>query len=67
MRRNATLILVIYVYSFVVYWRVYNGKVFDLEYDEGIFTMLMWISTLLLWSAPVVGTIQQRIGHVYNR
>ena len=67
MRKNATLVLVIYVYSFIIYWRVYNGKVFELEYDDDVFTTLLWISTLLLWSAPVVGTIQQRIGHVYNR
>jgi len=67
MRRNATLVLVIYVYSFVIYWKVYNGKVFNLEYDDEIFNTLMGVSTVFLWSAPIIGTIQQRIGHVYNR
>jgi len=67
MRRNATLVLVIYVYSFVIYWKVFNGKVFNFEYDDDIFNTLMGVSTVLLWSAPIIGTIQQRIGHVYNR
>ena len=67
MRRNATLVLVIYVFSFVIYWRVYNGRVFNWEYEEGTFDKMLAISTVLLWSAPIMGTIQQRIGHVYNR
>lgn len=67
MRKNATLVLVIYIYSFVIYWRVFNGKVFDFDYDDELFNKLMAISTLLLWSAPIIGTVQQRIGHVYNR
>lgn len=67
MRRNATLMLVIYAYSFVIYWRVFNGRVLEIEYDDEIFFMLLAISTLFLWSAPIIGTIQQRIGHVYNR
>ena len=67
MRRNATLMMVIYIYSFVIYWKVFNGRVFNLEYDDDLFNTLMAISTILLWSAPIIGTIQQRIGHVYNR
>ena len=67
MRRNATLVLVIYIYSFVIYWKVFNGKVFEIEYDDEMFNTLMGWSTVLLWSAPIIGTIQQRIGHVYNR
>lgn len=67
MRNNATLVLVIYIYSFVIYWRVYSGEIFELEYDEDVFNHLMGVSTVLLWSAPIIGTIQQRIGHVYNR
>lgn len=67
MRKNATLVLVIYVYSFVIYWKVFNGRVFKFEYDDELFNTLMGASTVLLWSAPIIGTIQQRIGHVYNR
>lgn len=67
MRKNATLMLVIYFYSFVIYWRVFNGRVLETEYDDEIFFMLLAISTLFLWSAPIIGTVQQRIGHVYNR
>lgn len=67
MRTNATLLIVLYLYSFVIYWRVFNGDILHLEYDEIVFNHLMGVSTLLLWSAPIIGTIQQRIGHVYNR
>lgn len=67
MRKNATLVLVIYVYSFVINWKVFNGRVFSLEYNDELFSTLMGVSTVLLWIAPIIGTIQQRIGHVYNR
>ena len=67
MRSNATLVIVLYIYSFAIYWRVYNGRAFGIEYDERTFNTLLWASMVLLWSAPIIGTIQQRIGHVYNR
>ena len=67
MRRNATLVLVIYIHSFVIYWRIYQEEIFALEYDDNLFNNLMGVSTILLWSALIIGSIQQRTGHVYNR
>lgn len=67
MRKNATLVIVLYLYSFFIYWRVFGEDIFNVEYDDMLFNHMMGISVVLLWSAPIIGTIQQRIGHVYNR
>ena len=66
MRTNATLVVIVYFYSFVVLWRVYKDSSF-VSYSHKSFAMLLWLSALMLFISPLIGTIQQRIGHIYNR
>ena len=66
MRTNATLVVIVYFYSYVVMWRVYKDTTFP-HYTHTLFTQLMWLSGLILFVSPLIGTIQQRLGHIYNR
>ena len=66
-RSTATLMIGIYVCSFVVNWRVYKESVLGLGYDDKLFNLLLGISTLLSWIAPLLITVQQRLAHVYVR
>ena len=66
MRTNATLVVIVYLYSFVVMWRVYRDSSF-VPYSDNLFVMLLWLSGLLLFISPLIGTMQQRLGHIYNR
>ena len=67
MRKNATLAVIVYFYSLVVLWRVYKENFQPLPYNDHLFSMLLWLSGLVLYISPLIGTIQQRLGHIYNR
>ena len=67
MRKNATLVVIVYFYSLVVVWRVYKKNFQPLPYNDHLFAMLLWFSGLVLYISPLIGAIQQRLGHIYNR
>ena len=66
-RTIATLMIGIYIVSFVVFWRVYKESALGFVFDEKEFDLLLGISVLLNWIGPPMVTIQQRLGHVYVR
>ena len=66
-RSSATLMIGIYVCSFVIYWRVFKESVLGLGYEENRFNLLLGIATLMHWIAQFMVTVQQRLGHVYVR
>ena len=66
-RTIATLMIGIYIVSFVVFWRVYKESALGFVFDEKEFDLLLGISILLHWIGPPLVTIQQRLGHVYVR
>lgn len=67
MRSNATLVVIVYFYAYVVMYRVYKEGPSYFPYTYHIFSQQLWISGLGLWISPFVGTVQQRLGHIYNR
>ena len=67
MRRNATLITVCYCYSFVTQIRIYHNKSLGIDYDDRVFNLLLGVSAMVIWTRPLISTIQQRLGHVYVR
>ena len=67
MRSNATLVVIVYFYAWVIVYRVYKETISYFPYDDHVFTQLLWISGLALWISPFLGTVQQRLGHIYNR
>ena len=66
-RQQAYLIMVAYAYSCIIHIRVYKHSLFGLEYSEYKFVMLVWVSGILLAFVPYLGSIQQRLMHVFNR
>lgn len=67
MRKNATLVVIVYFYSFVVMWRIYKEDFRFFPYSDHRFATSLWLSGLGLYISPLIGTIQQRVGHIYNR
>ena len=66
-RQQASLIMVVYAYSFIIHTRVYRHSLLGLDYSEYNFDMLVWVSGILLALVPYLGAIQQRLMHVFNR
>jgi len=67
LRRQAAIIMAAYVYAFVIHLRVYKHYVFGFDYSESTFDVMIWVSGLILWVVPFMGSIQQRLMHVFNR
>ena len=67
LRDKASLALIVYLYAYTVKWRVYKTSVLHIEYTPARFTVLMWISGILVWLNPLLGLFQRNAVHVYNR
>ena len=67
LRRNATLMLICYSYSFVIQIRIYRNSSLGIDYDDRLFSSLLGVSAIVIWTGPLISTIQQRLGHVYVR
>ena len=67
MRMNATLMTVCYCYSFVIQIRIYHNNSLGIDYDDKLFSLLLAVSAIVIWTGPLISTIQQRLGHVYVR
>lgn len=66
-RQQAFLIMVLYAYSFIIHMRVYKHFFVGQEYSEYYFVILVWVSGILLVFVPYLGSIQQRLTHVFYR
>ena len=67
MRNNATMMTVLYAFSFVIQIRVFRNNSLGIEYNDEVFNLLLGVSALIMWIAPLIGTVQQRLVHVYVR
>ena len=68
LRSMTSYVLIIYTYSYVIYWRVYHGKLLGIiVYSEPLFLQLLLASGFALWLVPLVTALQERLVHVYNR
>ena len=67
LRRRSSFVVVVYFYSYAVYWRVYEAKVFGVEYSDYLFYRLLFAFGIVLWFVPMLGAIQQRLVHLFNR
>ena len=66
-RQQAWLIMVLYAYAYIIHVRVYRHSLFGMPYSEYGFNILVWVSAIALALVPYVGSIQQRLMHVFNR
>ena len=67
LRKKVSYVLVIYLYSYFIYWRVYKEELFGVVYSELLFIRLLFASGLSLWIVPMVAALHERLVHVYNR
>ena len=67
LRQQSSLVMVLYAYAFVIHTRVYRHSLFGYEYSPYHFNVLVWVSGISLCFVPFIGSIQQRLMHVYNR
>lgn len=66
-RRNATLMVVIYLYSFTIHSRVFRRSVFGISYTKKGFNYLLAVSIILLRFNPLIETIQRSPPHLCVR
>jgi hypothetical protein len=67
LRKYSSLVILIYAYSFVVYWHVYKGDLFTVKYTEKRFRNGMIVSLVILGVFSVLGDFPLRLVHIYNR
>ena len=67
LRNKASFVLVVYVYAYAVYWKVFEATVFGVQYSDYLFYRLLFVSGLVLWIVPMLGALQQRLVYVFNR
>ena len=66
-RKQAAIIMILYVYAVIIHARVYKHFLSGLEYLENNFEVMVWVSGIVLWLVPVLGSVQQRLMNVFNR
>ena len=67
LRRKSSFVVVVYLYSYAVYWKVYQSTLFGITYSDYLFFCLLFASGIILWIVPALGAIQQRLVYVFNR
>ena len=67
LRKYSSLVILIYAYSYVVYWHLYEGELFSIKYTEKRFRYGMIASLVMLAVFSVLGDVSLRLVHIYNR
>ena len=67
LRKYSSLVILIYAYSYVVYWHVYKGELFYIKYTKNRFRNGMIASLIMLALFSVLGDFPLRLVHIYNR
>ena len=67
LRKYSSLVILIYAYSYVVYWHLYKGELFNIKYTEERFRNGMIASMVMLAIFSVLGDVPLRLVHIYNR
>ena len=67
LRDKTSYVLIIYLFSYVTYWKVYEGAIVGIAYSSEIFNRWLFLSGLALWFVPLVASSHIRLRHVYNR
>ena len=67
LRKYSSLVILIYAYSYVVYWHLYERELFSIKYTEKRFRYGMIASLVMLAVFSVLGDVSLRLVHIYNR
>ena len=67
LRRRSSFVVVVYLYCYFVYWRVFKDYIFGVKYSDYLFFRLMFAFGFVLWTVPTLGAFQQRLVYLFNR
>lgn len=67
LRKYSSLVILVYAYSYVVYWHLYERELFNIKYTEERFRNSMIASLVMLAVFSVLGDVPLRLVHIYNR
>ncbi|XP_078369689.1 uncharacterized protein LOC144653542 [Oculina patagonica] len=67
LRSKTSYVLIIYFYSYVIYWKVYEAKLLGIKFSGELFNRLLFLSGFVLWVVPLLAASHKRLMHVYNR
>ncbi|XP_015769741.1 PREDICTED: uncharacterized protein LOC107348229 [Acropora digitifera] len=67
LRSRSSFVVVVYLYSYFVYWRVFKDSIFGVKYSDYLFFRLMFAFGFVLWIVPALGALQQRLVYLFNR
>ena len=67
LRSKTSSVLIIYFYSYAIYWKVYRAAFFSIEFSQERFNKLLGVSGFALWIVPLLYASRKRLLHVYNR
>jgi len=67
LRDKSSFVVVVYLYSYAVYWKVYKSSFFGVDYSDHLFYRLLFGSGIVLWIVPALGALQQRLVYIFNR
>ncbi|XP_068701621.1 uncharacterized protein [Montipora foliosa] len=67
LRQKASLVVVVYMYSYFIYWKIYQQSIFGVQYSDTLFYRLMFAFGFVMWINPSLGALQQRLVYLFNR
>ena len=67
LRSKTSYVLLIYFYSYVTYWKVYEAGLLGIKFSGELFNRLLFVSGFALWIVPFLSVSHKRLVHVYNR
>ena len=67
LRRYSSLVIIVYLFSFVIYWRVYDAKLLGMKHTKTLFLWLLFSSGVVWLFASILGEFHLRLVHIYNR
>ena len=67
LRSKTSYVLIIYFYSYAIYWKVYEATLLGIKFSGELFNRLLFVSGFALWIAPLLASSHKRLLHVYNR
>lgn len=67
LRSKTSYVLIIYFYSYVIHWKVYEATLAGIEFSGELFNRFLFLSGFALWIVPLLAASHKRLMHVYNR
>lgn len=67
LRTKTSYVLIIYFYSYAIYWKVYEATLLGIKFSGQLFNRLLFVSGFALWIVPLLAASHKRLVHVYNR